>query len=206
MQKDNDQKGQNEENNLFPPATPIFAEYDNDEHYNCSECPSLIELLSINEMTNSIKFKCLNNCPNNNNNGKIMPIQEYFENMKKYKNKQIDEICEKHNKEYIFNCLDCNSHLCEECIKTRKHISHKREFIKEIQLNQEEVNIIKNKIKNLPKNYNIFYQSEKNEEKKIENDIDFKSSIHILFIREIKNVINDLDQSNFDINYNKLSE
>ena len=29
-------------------------------YYNCTECPSLIEILSINEDNNIIEFKCLN--------------------------------------------------------------------------------------------------------------------------------------------------
>ena len=40
-----------------PPMTPEL----NDElYYNCSECSSLIEIISINEDNNTIEFNCLN--------------------------------------------------------------------------------------------------------------------------------------------------
>ena len=46
--------------NDAPPATPEPQIDINDLYYNCSECPSLIEILSINEENNIIEFKCLN--------------------------------------------------------------------------------------------------------------------------------------------------
>ena len=35
-------------------------EINNNIYYNCTECSSLIEILSINEYNNIIEFKCLN--------------------------------------------------------------------------------------------------------------------------------------------------
>ena len=46
----------------------------NNMYYNCSECPSIIEIISINE--NNIEYKC-----NNNHNNNI-EIKEYLKNMK----------------------------------------------------------------------------------------------------------------------------
>ena len=51
--------GKKEENNLndAPIATQISQ---TSLYYNCSECSSLIEIISINDDNNIIEFKCLN--------------------------------------------------------------------------------------------------------------------------------------------------
>ena len=46
------------------------------EFYNCSECSSLIEILSINEENNTIEFKCLNKGINIE-----LSIEDYLKNM-----------------------------------------------------------------------------------------------------------------------------
>ena len=81
-------------------------------------------------------------------------------------------------------------------VKEEININRPQNFI-------ELISIINDKIKNIPKNYSIFYQSENNEEKIITNNKEFNSSIDILFIREINM---NLGQSKFYINYKKLSE
>jgi hypothetical protein len=50
--------------------------------YNCTECSSLIEILSIDEDKNNIEFICLNK--NNDTHKKKMQINQYLEKMKKY--------------------------------------------------------------------------------------------------------------------------
>ena len=81
-------------------------------YYNCTECSSLIEILSINEDNNIIEFKCLNK--DNNHQKKVMNLREYFEKMEKYNLKRLNnDTCEIHNKnKYVSYCFDCNSHLC----------------------------------------------------------------------------------------------
>ena len=61
-----------------PPAQELNKE---NIGYNCSECSSLIEIISIEE--NNLEFKCVNN---NNHNNKLK-INNYLEKMKKYKDK-----------------------------------------------------------------------------------------------------------------------
>ena len=51
----------------------------NNISYNCAECSSMIEILSINERNNIIEYKCLKK--NNNEHNKIMQIKEYLEQM-----------------------------------------------------------------------------------------------------------------------------
>ena len=95
-------------------------------NYNCTECSSPIEIFSINENTNEIEFKCINET---NQMNKIMPLKEYFKKMEKFKQNKINEdrckihLLYKENK-YISFCLDCNMNLCSECLKSRTHLHH----------------------------------------------------------------------------------
>ena len=117
----------------------------NEIYYNCTECSSPIEIIYINERVNIIEFKCINN-----NHIKKLPIKEYIEEMKKFNNKNINvDMCieNNHNNKYEFFCIDCNKHLCKECIKTRNHTNHNKRIIIEIQPNKKELNIIGNIIK-----------------------------------------------------------
>ena len=64
--------------------------------------------------------------------------------------------------------------------------------------------LIKNKLKNISEYYEIFIIDENNKEIIINNDNIYNKIKDILFIREINKDI--LEQSLFEINYNKLSE
>ena len=64
--------------------------------------------------------------------------------------------------------------------------------------------IITKNFKNLSENYNIFYLSKNNNERIINNDNEYKLSNEILFIREI--IIENMEKSMFENNYNKLSQ
>ena len=136
---------------------------DNEEDigYNCSECSSLIEIISINEDNNTIEFNCINN-----HNYNIIKIKDYLEKMKKYKeNKNTN--CEMHknkkNNEYINYCFDCKYHICAECLKSKIHKNHNKINIFE-QPDEEILSIIQNRIEgynekinnlNLEKDYKI---------------------------------------------------
>ena len=141
----------------------------NEINYNCSECSSLIEILLINEDNNIIKFKCLNKTKKHNI--KVMPINEYLEKMKKFNNNKINkDKCEIHtNKKYITYCLECNCHLCKDCLKTRIHINHnKNKIISEIQPTKEELDIMKEIIKD----YEIKLKNLKIEKTNKTNELD----------------------------------
>ena len=63
----------------------------------------------MNEKTNIIEFKCVNN-----NHRKKISIKEFIIKMKKFNNKNLNnEVCieDNHNKKYEFFCLDCNKHV-----------------------------------------------------------------------------------------------
>ena len=74
-----------------------------DINYDCIDCSSLIEILSINEEKYDVKFRCINN------HNKEILIREYLKSVEKNKHKIINEKCELHNQEYTFFCFDCPS-------------------------------------------------------------------------------------------------
>jgi hypothetical protein len=61
---------------------------------------------------------------------------------------------------------------------------------------------IKDKFKNLPGHFKIFYKSIDNKITAINNNEEYKLSNDILFIRSVE----DLNKSIYSLNYNKLSE
>ena len=90
----------------------------NEINYNCTECSSPIEILSIND--NNIEFKCINN-----NHKRKLSMKEYLNKMKKFNNKEINnDKCQIHNLPYECYCLGCKIHLCKDCLKTRNHLNH----------------------------------------------------------------------------------
>ena len=135
--------------NEAPILTPNPSSFSNIISYNCTECSSSIEILSVNEKSGIIEFRCLNN---KSHGTKIMPIKEYFESMIKYKNSKFNEDkCSIHssckNNSYITYCFDCNRNLCKECLRSRIHINHNKNNIIEIQPIEEELNVIEEVIK-----------------------------------------------------------
>ena len=106
----------------------------------CPECSSSIEILSINENNNIIEFRCIRE-----NKEYTMPIKAYINKIKEKQEKNIEELkdkCKIHNKNNECYCFDCNCHLCNECLKTRIHINHKKSNIIEIKPVEEELNIV----------------------------------------------------------------
>ena len=131
MSKENKINKKEHDSSDAPPPTPeqetIINEI-NEYFIICHECSSSIEILSINEDNNIIEFRCIKE-----NKNYIISIKEYLEKVKEYKDKNINDLkdkCEKHkNNNYISYCYECNCHLCEECLKTRIHIDHKKSNI-----------------------------------------------------------------------------
>ena len=118
----------------------------------CPECSSAIEILNINkEENNTIEFRCIKE----DKVYQIMQIKEYLKKIDELKNKKIEEIkdkCQIHvNKSYVCYCFDCKCHLCNECLKTRIHINHRKSNIIEIKPREEEIEIIDEMIKDYDK-------------------------------------------------------
>ena len=117
---------------------------DNDISYNCTECSSIIEIISLLKDNTFIKFKCLNK---DNSHEKLLSIKDYLIKMKSHHNKQLnDDNCKIHKnnyEKYICYCFKCKNHLCRECLKSRTHLDHNKNNIIEIQPIQKELNILK---------------------------------------------------------------
>ena len=129
---------------------------------NCSECSSNIEILSLDE--NKIKFIC------NNKHNIDIPIKEYLKKMKNYNDIKLnDDKCDMHKKEYLSYCFDCNIHLCQDCLKTKKHNYHYKIYIIEILPEDEKLEKIENIIKNNKKKINDLKKSKIEKETKLYN-------------------------------------
>jgi len=134
------------------------SEIENNNFTICPDCGSLIAILSINENNSSLEYKCLNEKKKHTEKTKfIITIEEYLKKIKENKNNKIDEIKDKcqienHNlNNYISYCLDCKCHLCDECLKTKEHINHRKSNMVEIQPIQEELKVIKEVINDYKK-------------------------------------------------------
>ena len=101
----------------------------------CPECLSAVEILTINEEKSLIEYRCIKENKNYN-----VSIKEYIEKINKCKIENMDEVedkCKEHNTNYICYCFDCNCHLCNECLKTRNHIKHRKCNIIEVKPMEE---------------------------------------------------------------------
>ena len=99
-----------------------------------------------------------------------MPINEYLNKMKINHIGANNEKCmiNGHNKNFECYCLECNSHLCEICLKSREHLSHYKIIIREVMPSTNELNMIDNilkdienkkEYKNLKNLYEIIYNT-----------------------------------------------
>ena len=110
----------------------------------CPECSSAIEIIAINEENSIIEYRCIKE-----NKNYILSIKEYIEKIHKCKIINVDEIadrCKIHKIKYICYCFDCNCHLCNECLKTRIHVYHRKSNIIEIKPIEEEIDVVKDVI------------------------------------------------------------
>ena len=129
------------------PPTPLpKTEELSNIYYNCTKCPSLIEIISINEKNNIMEFKCVNKNNIHDKGNIIIPIKDYLKLMPKYKNENLKDFCEIHkNNIFICYCNECKIQLCNVCLKSKTHKNHKKILISEIQPEEEELNIVEKK-------------------------------------------------------------
>ena len=163
-------------------------------YYNCTECSSDIEILSLNEKEYTIEFKCIEN-----NHRRILPIKEYINKMKDFNNKKTnnDECnCDNHkNKKYECYCFDCKKHLCKECLKLRNHIGHNKDNIIEIQPNEKELKFVENII--------TYYE---NKIDNLEKDMLIKTKELNNKLKENKNKLKERNELKIKENKNKLEK
>ena len=175
-----------------PPPTPEFQEQETNEINEyfiiCHKCSSSIEILSINENNNIIEFRCTKE-----NKNYTISIKEYLEKVKEYKEKNINDLkdkCEKHkNNNYVSYCYECNCHLCDECLKTRIHINHKKSNIIEIKPVEEEIDVIQKVIKDYKKRLEKVKNEKENKTKEIDVELEKEKNNE-------KNKLKDIKKSN----------
>ena len=145
-------------------------------YYNCSECQSTIDIIKLDEEI--IEFKCTNK------HHKEMKIKDYLNIMRKYNSITINNhICDKHNKEYFSYCFECNIHLCLDCLKLCEHTKHYKCNLIELNINNEILKEIKNKIENNNTKLQDLIEEKKINEKAL-NDLMSKNSKKIENIRD----------------------
>ena len=116
------------------------------QSYSCTDCPRVIEIISLDEVNNTLLFKCPS-CGQ-----KEMSIKDYLNNMKK--NTYLYSACssckknqnEVNNNEIFNYCTLCKIVLCNSCIANHDNGHYKIENNK----------ILTNCLIH-PKNYNISY-------------------------------------------------
>jgi hypothetical protein len=166
------------ENNSSEAPTPEgeTEELINNNFIICPDCGSSIEILSINEDNLSIEYRCLNEKKKHKETKFTKTIEEYLK-IKENRDNNYDEIKDKchienHNlNNYVSYCLDCRCHLCNECLKSKEHINHRKSNMIEIQPIEEEITLIKVVIDDLRKEKEKLEKKEKEETEEIDNSL-----------------------------------
>ena len=178
------------ENNQSGAPTPgeigETEELKNNNFTICPDCGSSIEMLSINE--NKIEYRCLNEKNKHKEETKFTKTIEEYLKIKENRDNNYDEIKDKchienHNlNKYVSYCLDCRCHLCNECLKSKEHINHRKSNMIEIQPIEEEITLIKVVIDDLRKEKQNLEKKEKEEteeiDKSLKKEIDEEENIY----------------------------
>ena len=203
MSKEN-KKIKNEYNDE-PAATPFPTEEIIDNFTICPHCSSSIKLLKINEQNNIIEFKCLKE-----NKDYIKSIKEYLEEIEKKKDINIDELkdrCKIHNNNnYVSYCYDCKCHLCNECLKERTHINHKKTHMIEIQLIDKEKEVIEKVINNYKNEIEKLINKKKNKTEGLEISLKRKKEEENKNLKDEENKNKKEEENELKLNWNKYIE
>ena len=97
------------------------------------------------------------------------------------KNNQKSILCLLHpGNKNIEYCLKCNSHLCLECLKSGKHVMHRKNNLIEVKPTEEKINIVK-----------AYINSLRNKKQKLEIEKENKSIyLYNKLIKDKKNILN----------------
>ena len=158
---------ENNSNDAPPPKQKELLKKIENNLLICPECSSEIEIILINEETNMIEFKCIKN-----NHKKNLSIIQYLKEIKNIKNQNnlnaFKDQCDIHkNNNYISYCFECNTHLCNECLKIGTHLIHKKSNIIEIQPIEKELKIISEVIKDKKINLEKLYKEKERKAKEL---------------------------------------
>ena len=115
-----------------------------------------------------------------------------------------DFICEQHNLNLEQYCLDCKEDVCSKCYKN-DHSKHEVIKYDEITLNEEEINLMKEKLEEYNNKYEELMQEIKEWKNLLEKNIKkFEEYMKYDIINAIKRMINEYKIDN--LNYNTIIE
>ena len=94
-------------------------------------------------------------------------------NLSEFKDK-----CEIHkdNNYYISYCFDCKCHICNECLKSGAHLTHKKNNIIEIKPIEQELNIISEFIKEHKNELARLYNEKEMKTKELNDELKIKKT------------------------------
>ena len=89
---------------------------------------------------------------------------------------EFKDKCEVHknNNYYISYCFDCKSHICNECLESGTHISHKKNNIIEIKPIEQELKVISEFIKEYKIELAKLYNEKKMKSKELNDELENK--------------------------------
>ena len=168
---------ENNSNDATPPKQKELLKKIENNLLICPECSSEIEIILINEETNMIEFKCIKN-----NHKKCLSIIQYLKeinniNKKDNLNSFKDQCTIHKNNNYISYCFECNTHLCNECLKIGTHLIHKKSNIIEIQPIEKELKIISEVIKDKKINLEKLYKEKERKTIELNNELSKRKNI-----------------------------
>ena len=164
------------ENNLNDAPLPEHKNTNNN-FLICPECFSALEIISIDEDTNMFEFNCTKN-KHKNNKVSIIQYLNSIKNIMKINNlSEFKDKCEVHknnNNFFISYCFDCKCHICNECLESGTHISHKKNNIIEIKPIEQELKVISEFIKEYKIELAKLYNEKKMKTKELNDELENK--------------------------------
>jgi len=159
----------------------------------CSSCKK-----KQNEINNNEIFKYCTNCKIIICNNCIINHDKEHYIINNNKNLTVCPLHPKNNN--LSYCLDCNCHICKECMKHRKHMEHKKKIIQEIEPSDDEINSLLKIINTYKKEINSFENEKNNQLVDIKNKFNKdekkeKDDYDILKNKTQKDLENELSES-----------
>ena len=118
-------------------------------------------------------------CTKFNHKTNIISLIQYFNRIKNIQLSDLNEFkdkCEIHkDNNYKIYCFDCERHLCKKCLKSGEHMNHTKNYIEEIESNQE-LEIISEIIKERKNELEKLYRDKNIEIKKLTKELKRKEN------------------------------
>ena len=121
------------------------------------------------------------------------------------KNDEYFVQCKTHNnKNYISYCLDCNIHLCKDCLRSRIHFNHSKNDIIEIQPFEEELRIVDQVIKYYKKKLNDLKEEKINKTEELKNILKKNEKKENDLIKKLEKINSNNKKNDIELNNQKF--